>query len=182
MKNMTILSLLVFIVSGCFALLGTAHTNLTVSWEPTSNPRVEDLYLSNNSSRHHRQSKCLFLSSSVNASIPIDLSIKHPSCLPTPTKVIYRYLTVTHMTSTHKPLYSSYTSPSILSITLATPTTYSYLLKNSTARHTFTEPGEIKTAKAWVSTILDIGEICYRVLNVLLTFYNIRVTMKLLGT
>ena len=164
MKNVTILSLLVLLVGGCFALSGTARSNLTEV----------------SSSRHHPQSARLFLSSSINASIPIASSTNDAGLL-TPTKIVYRYLTVKHMTSTHEPVFSSRSSPSISSNTLAAPTTYSYLLKNLTAHHTFTEPGEIKTAKAWVSTILDIGEICYRVLNVLLTFYNIRVTMKLLG-
>ncbi|KAL6719471.1 hypothetical protein ACLMJK_003711 [Lecanora helva] len=47
--------------------------------------------------------------------------------------------------------------------------------------HPFQEPQGLVTTKAWTSTVLDVMELCSRVLNTVLTLYNIRVTVRALA-
>ncbi len=94
--------------------------------------------------------------------------------LLTPTADVYHYITITR-TAPQAPSFSN------ISAATAARTIYIQTADNRTTQDSFKEPHGISTTETWVSTVSDIAEICYRVLNTMFTLYNIRMTMKLIG-
>ena len=97
--------------------------------------------------------------------------MNNTSYLVVSTTYIYRHVTPKQVS----------TSPSTLSIVTERPSAHKYTNSTTTIPRPFKEPRGIASAKAWTSTIFDIIEICARILNIILTFCNIRTTMRLLG-
>ncbi|KAL6719470.1 hypothetical protein ACLMJK_003710 [Lecanora helva] len=99
------------------------------------------------------------------------------SYTPTPTAYIYRYITVTRALG-YPPRPTSHSSTSTAK---ATTRTFGYVQNNTIDPRAFQEPRGLVAAKGLVSTVLDVTDICSRILNIFLTLYNIRVTVKALA-
>lgn len=92
-----------------------------------------------------------------------------------PTVFIYRYVTKTFI------LPYTNTVPSHISTFKAAPTLDVYTQKKNTSTSSTTEPQAILETKTWVSIASDIVVIIYRLVDTLLTIYNIKIVMNILG-
>lgn len=92
-----------------------------------------------------------------------------------PTIFIYRYVTKTYT------LPYTNSVPSNISTFKVAPTLEVYTQKKNTSTSSPTEPQAILETKTWVSIASDIIVIIYRLVDTLLTIYNIKIVMNILG-